>query len=87
VSGQLRIELYVDTCCPFAWIGYQWLAEVGHRAVELALHLVSLPMLNERESISIGYQPLLAHTWKPARVPTQPLCSMARTSWHRCMRK
>lgn len=71
MSGQLRIELYVDTCCPFAWIGHHWLAEVGrHRAVELALHLVRLPMRNEREAISIGCRPLLAHTWKPARVPT-----------------
>jgi hypothetical protein len=34
VSGQVRIELYVDPCCPFAWIAYQWLAEVQrHRAV------------------------------------------------------
>jgi predicted DsbA family dithiol-disulfide isomerase len=36
VSGQARIELYVDPCCPFAWFAYQWLAEVQqHRALEL----------------------------------------------------
>ena len=41
---QRKIDLYVDPCCPFAWIAYQWLAEVRrHRAVELALHLMSLP--------------------------------------------
>jgi hypothetical protein len=71
VSGYVRIELYVDPCCPFAWIAYQWLAEVQqHRALELGLQLMSLPMLNEHESISPGYRRLLAHTWGPARVAT-----------------
>jgi Mycothiol-dependent nitroreductase Rv2466c len=68
-SGQVGIELYVDPCCPFAWIACQWLVEVRrHRAVDLALHLMSLPMLNEHQSISPGYRRLLGHTWGPARV-------------------
>jgi predicted DsbA family dithiol-disulfide isomerase len=63
------MELYVDPCCPFAWIAYQWLAEVQQqRALELGLQLMSLPMLNEHHSISPGYRRLLAHTWGPARV-------------------
>ena len=74
MSGQVRIELYVDPCCPFAWIAYQWLAEVQqHRALELGLHLMSLPMLNEHQSISPGYRRLLAHTWGPARVAAAAL--------------
>jgi hypothetical protein len=70
VSGtQGGIQLYIDPCCPFAWIAYQWLAEVRrHRAVGLGLHLMSLAMLNEDQSISLGYRRLLAHTWGPARV-------------------
>jgi hypothetical protein len=48
VSGsQSEIELYVDLCCPSAWIAYQWLAEVRRRrAVALGLHVMSLPMLD-----------------------------------------
>jgi hypothetical protein len=68
-DSQVTIQLYVDPCCPFAWIAYQWLAEVRrHRAVELGLHLMSLPMLNEHQTISLGYRRLLTHTWGPARV-------------------
>jgi predicted DsbA family dithiol-disulfide isomerase len=68
-GSQRKIDLYVDPCCPFAWIAYQWLAEVRrHRAVELGLHLMSLPTLNEHQPISRGYRRLLAHTWGPARV-------------------
>ena len=74
MSGQVSIELYVDPCCPFAWIAYQWLAEVQqHRALELGLFLMSLPMLNEHQSISPGYRRLLAHTWGPARVAAAAL--------------
>jgi hypothetical protein len=70
-GSQRKIDLYVDPCCPFAWIAYQWLAEVRrHRVVELGLHLMSLPMLNEDQPISRGYRRLLAHTWGPARVAT-----------------
>jgi mycothiol-dependent nitroreductase-like protein len=68
MSGQVRIELYVDPCGPFAWIAYQWLAELQqHRAVEPGLHL-SLPLLNEHQSLSPSYRRLLAHTLGPARV-------------------
>ena len=68
-GSRVGIGLYIDPCCPFAWIACQWLVEVRRqRAVELALHLMSLPMLNEQQSISPAYRRLLAHTWGPARV-------------------
>jgi hypothetical protein len=69
VGAQVRIDLCVDPCCPFAWIACEWLAEVHqHRALRLGLHLMSLAMLNEHRSISPDYRRLLAHTWGPARV-------------------
>ena len=41
---QRKIDLYVDPCCPFAWIAYQWLAEVRrHRAVDSAAPDDDLP--------------------------------------------
>ena len=78
MGAQVRIDLYVDPCCPFAWIAYQWLAEVQqHRALELGLHLMSLPMLNEHRSISPGYRRLLAHTGARRGRRPPPSSSMA----------
>jgi hypothetical protein len=67
VSGQVRIELYVDPCCPFAWIAYQWLAEVQqHRAVELGLHLMSLSGYSQLSVVPClvnGFMPRVGRRW------------------------
>ena len=84
MSGQVSIELYVDPCCPFAWIAYQWLAEVQqHRALELGLHLMSLAMLNEHQVHLARLQATPRPHLGPARrwLPRW-FSSTALTPWH-----
>ena len=73
---------------PLAWIAYQWLGEVRrHRTVELALHLMSLPMLNEHQSISLGYRQLSPTPGGRLGWRQRPSSSMAPTPCHRSMRQ
>jgi hypothetical protein len=70
MSGErTRADLYADPCCPFAWIAYRWLIEVGrHRDLDLRLRLMSLAILNQGRDITEGYRRLLERTWAPVRV-------------------
>jgi 2-hydroxychromene-2-carboxylate isomerase len=66
----MRVELYVDPVCPFAWIASRWLLEVRRqRDLDLAFRLMSLAVLNEGR----GNPENDRHTgpesgWRPARV-------------------
>jgi Mycothiol-dependent nitroreductase Rv2466c len=68
-AERTRVDLYADPCCPFAWIAYRWLVEVGrHRDLDLRPRLMSLAILNQGRDITDGYRRLLEHTRAPVRV-------------------
>jgi hypothetical protein len=62
--------LFVDPCCPFAWITERWIAEVEpHRPdVEVEVRLLSLAVVNEHRDIDDWYRGFNDAAWAPARV-------------------
>jgi 2-hydroxychromene-2-carboxylate isomerase len=70
LSGLSRpVSLWFDPSCPWAWITSRWLLEVQRvRDIELALHVMSLAILNETKDVSDGYRARLAASWGPVRV-------------------
>jgi hypothetical protein len=63
------VAIHVDPSCPFAWITYRWLAEVERQgAIELAVHLLSLSVVNEHRDLDAWYRGFNDKAWGPARV-------------------
>jgi hypothetical protein len=63
------VAVYVDPCCPFAWITSRWLAEVERqRPVALDVRLVSLSVINEHRELDDWYRGFNDRAWGPARV-------------------
>ena len=63
------VTVYVDPCCPFAWITSRWLVEVARqRPVTLDVRLVSLSVINEGRDLDDWYRAFNDRAWGPARV-------------------
>jgi hypothetical protein len=62
-------QLYTDPVCPFGWIASRWLRELqGQRPVEVALHPMSLWVLNEHRELEEWYRDFNEQSWVPAQV-------------------
>ena len=63
------VTIYVDPCCPFAWITQRWLSEVEQAGrVELTVRLLSLAVVNEGRELDPWYRWFNDQAWAPARV-------------------
>lgn len=65
----MRVDLFVDPICPFAWLTSRWLAEVERlRPLAVAYRVMSLSVLNEdRDDIPDFYRELVDRGWGPVR--------------------
>jgi hypothetical protein len=62
-------QLYADPVCPFGWIASRWLRELqGLRRAEVALHPMSLWVLNEHRELDEWYRDFNEESWVPAQV-------------------
>jgi hypothetical protein len=63
------VVAYVDPCCPFAWITWQWLTELERLdRASLEVRLLSLAAVNEHRSLDAWYRRFNDAAWAPARV-------------------
>ena len=68
-SAPSAVVIFVDPCCPFAWITSRWLEEVERqRPIVLDVRLVSLSVINEHRELDDWYRTFNDLAWGPARV-------------------
>ena len=63
------VAVYVDPCCPFAWITSRWLVEVERqRPLAFDFRVVGLAVINEGRELDDWYRGFNDRAWGPARV-------------------